>query len=130
MGVLLFILGALVPWIAHYPVKVFIDRLKGTTHVPKAEGVRVSPAIVGYFERYLAFILVVTNVEGTGTILVAWMAAKLAANWQRRDMGGEEEANAVIRANTLIALLTGTLSLLLGAFGGVIARCGLARYGL
>jgi ABC-type dipeptide/oligopeptide/nickel transport system permease subunit len=48
------------------------------------------------------------------------MAAKLAANWQRR-----EEADYGVRANTLIALMAGTLSLGIGVLGGLIARCAL-----
>jgi hypothetical protein len=125
MSVLLFIVGAAIPLAAHYPVEKFVSWLRDETEVSKAEGVRVSPAIIGIFERYLAFILVVFNVDGTATILVAWMLAKLAANWQRRNMGGDEATNAAVRANTLIALMAGTASLLLGALGGVIARLAL-----
>jgi hypothetical protein len=93
--------------------------------VPKAGGLRVPPAIIGYFERYLAFLVLVSGVSDAGTILAAWMVAKLAANWQRREMGEDEETNAVIRANTLIALMAGTVSLVLDALGGLIARYGL-----
>jgi hypothetical protein len=119
MKVLLFILGAAIP-LANFPVRLFVHWVRRRTGIDEPKYARVPPFILGTFERYLAFILVAAQVEGTATILVAWMAAKLAANWQRR-----EEADYGVRANTLIALMAGTLSLGIGVLGGLIARCAL-----
>lgn len=60
-----------------------------------------------------------TDVEQVGVILIAWTTAKLAANWQRR-----EKADREVRARTLVALLTGILSLGFGILGGAIAKYG------
>ena len=43
---------------------------------------------VDTFERTLAFVLVFFSVEQAMTVLIAWMAAKLAANWQRQTLTG------------------------------------------
>ena len=83
--------------------------------------VHVPSWILGIFERSLAFILVALAVPGTAIILIAWMAAKIAVNWQSRNKGSDEEV-AEIRTNTMIVVLGGTLSVHLGAMGGLIAR--------
>jgi hypothetical protein len=81
---------------------------------------KVPHLVIGTFERLLAFFLVwLVPAERAGIILLAWMTAKLAANWQRR-----EDADQEIRARTLIALITGTLSLSFGVVGGAIAKHG------
>ena len=85
--------------------------------------------ILGDFERLLAFGLVAFAVPQAGTALIAWLAAKLAANWRRRDAGDDSDEAAIIRANTFIALMAGVLSVILGAVGGLIAGYGLGNYG-
>ncbi|ODR95191.1 hypothetical protein AUC70_05645 [Methyloceanibacter stevinii] len=89
----------------------------------------VPSGLLGTFERALAFVLVAFAVPQTGTILIAWLAAKLAANWQRREGSGNDKEDAIVRANTFIALMGGVLSLGLGALGGLIAGYGLGNYG-
>jgi len=79
--------------------------------------------ILGIFERLLAFFLVAFTIPQTGPILIAWVLAKLAANWQRREPTGDEEKDAAVRSQTFIALMGGVLSIGLGAFGGLLARC-------
>jgi hypothetical protein len=72
----------------------------------------------------MAFLLFLFAVEGAGTILGAWIVAKLAANWQRRELPkGEGEESRLIRARTFRGLMTGILSLGIGMAGGSLARC-------
>ena len=82
------------------------------------------PEIVGTFERLLAFLLVTFTVAGTYAVLIGWMAAKLASDWQRQPITARttRKAARTIRAQTITALLAGTLSLGFGVAGGLIAR--------
>ena len=127
MSVLLFIVGLAVALLAHFPVDWFVRWLRRKSDVPPRElrQQAVPVSIVGTFERLLAFLLVYLNVEGAYAILIAWMVAKLAANWQRQLKSGNqdaEEADRENRAATYIALMAGTVSLIFGAIGGAIAR--------
>lgn len=79
--------------------------------------------VVGAFERTMAFLLFLFAVDNAATVLIAWMAAKLAANWQRRDLTDNERKSLWIRKRTFIALMTGVLSLAVGVAGGSMARC-------
>ena len=127
MGILLFILGLAVIWYPHYPVKWFYDWVRRESNLPERDendaNVSVPHRIIGTFERLLAFTLVAGNVEAAYTILLAWMAAKLAANWQRRPDAEGDLTSRDVRAATLVALMTGALSLAFGVLGGTIARC-------
>jgi hypothetical protein len=82
------------------------------------------PWITGTFERYFAFALVAAaGITATvGTVLVAWMGAKLIANWQRQPGEGPSLQSQIIRAHTLNALIAGTLSLSIGVASGWVAR--------
>jgi hypothetical protein len=124
MGVLLFILGLAVALGSQPIVKWFVQWVRTKSGVPiDREGEGVPPWIVGTFERLLAFALIFFDVEQALTVLIAWMAAKLAANWQRQTLAGDEsEADRKIRIYTLTALMAGTLSLAFGVLGGAIAR--------
>ncbi len=94
--------------------------------IPDDDIIDVPPWLVGVFERYLAFLLVALggDAKAVGTVLIAWIAAKLAANWQRQPGRGSELQDQIVRAHTLIALMTGTLSVLIGASAGWMARAG------
>jgi hypothetical protein len=83
----------------------------------------VPPWIVGVFERTMAFFLFLFAIEAAGTVLIAWMAAKLAANWQRRELTESERKSHWIRTRTFTALMAGVLSLAIGTAGGSASRC-------
>jgi hypothetical protein len=119
MGVLLFTLGLAVALFAHFPVKWFLDWVRRKSEVDPPTGKRVPNWITGTFERLLAFVLViaVSQIEQVTLILLAWLGAKLAANWQRAPY------DELARVYTISALMAGTLSVGLGVLGGVIARC-------
>jgi hypothetical protein len=87
--------------------------------------------ITGNFERLLAFVLVLFHIEGAYTLLALWLGAKLAASWHRlpsEPYGGTEEDDEKreysrqIRARTLCALIAGIVSVLIGAFAGLVVR--------
>ena len=50
----------------------------------------VPPWIVGSFERLLAFVLVMFDVQGAYTLLAIWTGAKLAASWHRFPVTSDE----------------------------------------
>ena len=124
MSVLLLIVGLAVALASQPIVKSFVHWVREMSGVPvEREGEGIPPWIVGTFERLLAFALILFNVEQAMTVLIAWMAAKLAANWQRQTLVGDNsEVDRKIRIYTLTALMAGTLSLGFGALGGAIAR--------
>lgn len=126
MSVLLFLLGLAIALGSNFVVKAFSDWVREKSQVPpKPNYPRVPSWVLGTFERLLAFVVVAFNIPQAGTIFIAWIAAKLAANWQRRDAKTDDREAAIIRASTFIALMSGVLSLALGSLGGYIARCGL-----
>jgi hypothetical protein len=127
MSVLLFIAGLVVALpLGHVVVKWFLDTVRKISDVPTDRpGAGVPNWIVGLFERTFAFGVVFTNVEGVYAVLGAWMAAKLALNWQRPSYNKDDpNAEWQVRVYGISALMAGTLSLSLGAIGGAIARCG------
>jgi hypothetical protein len=85
--------------------------------------------ITGYFERLLAFLLVVLHVEGAYTLIALWLGAKLAASWQRiptdihkGDDWKRREHSRQVRAGTLCALIAGIVSILIGVGAGLVVR--------
>jgi hypothetical protein len=89
--------------------KEWLIRKCGVRKLPPS----VPPWIIGAFERLVAFALVYFHVKDAPTILALWIGAKLAANWQRRDAGDKTEEARQLRARTFIALMVGTVSVLL-----------------
>jgi hypothetical protein len=129
VGGLLFVVGlAVATGLGHVLVEWFLTWVRKKSGVPfKASGDQVPNWITGAFERLLAFVLVVTvsEFQQVALILLAWMGAKLAANWQRQPFRGDgSAADQRLRIYTISALMAGTLSLAIGIAGGEIARRG------
>jgi hypothetical protein len=126
MSVLLFALGFALGVgivLANYPINRLVRWLRrisgvATTRSAKERGVPVF--IVGSFERLLAFVLVLFDILGAGTLLAAWIAAKLAASWQRYPVNEANEYGREYRAGTLIALMAGIVSVGLGCLVGLV----------
>lgn len=81
--------------------------------------------IIGTAERLMAFLIIASGFEvrDAGTIFLAWIGAKLAANWQRRDADKvDEEQSRIIRGRTLIALMASALSLGVAVLSGALTR--------
>jgi hypothetical protein len=116
--------------LGHVVVRYFLKFVRWMSGVPaEPRGKRVPNWITGLFERSLAFVLVVTitDMKEVGVVLLAWMTAKLAANWQRQPFKGDGGVkDQKLRVYTISALMAGTLSLGFGILGGLIARHGFA----
>ena len=125
MSFLLFIVGLAFTLWAHYPVKWFLAWVRTKSGVPPDRpGAGVPNWIVGAFERLFAFGVVLADVENAYAVLIAWMAAKLAANWQRPTVVGDSAVDREVRVYGISALMAGTLSLSLAVIGATIARLG------
>jgi hypothetical protein len=111
--------------VGHLLVGPFLTWVRANSDVdPKRPGREgVPPCITGLVERTLAFAVAFANVEGAYVVLIAWMTAKLALNWNRPGADVKEDERQV-RVYGISALLAGTLSLGIGVIGGLIARCG------
>ena len=85
--------------------------------------VGVPPFFTGNFERLLAFAVVVLRVGETTAfaLLAGWLGAKLAASWHRVPVKSDKRGRDM-RAGTLSALMTGIVSISLGALIGFGVR--------
>jgi hypothetical protein len=82
---------------------------------------RVSPKLTGVLERAFFCIAVGADIGGALTAMFAWLALKLAANWQARpDRGERLGINYYTFSDS--ALLAGMLSLLIAMLGGLFIR--------
>jgi hypothetical protein len=118
MHALRFLLGIVIVLLAYYPVDWFVAWLRnisGVTDWWNKTGVPVF--VTGTFERGLAFTVSFLALPDAGTILAAWMVAKLAAGWQRVEGDAQQ-----VQGGTLIALMAGIVSLAFGWFAGWLAR--------
>ena len=89
---------------------------------PKPKGKnapRGVPAILtGMIERLFFTVLVAFNVAGVAVAMIAWIALKLATNWNRNYWKKTSSA----RLYGFSALLAGLVSMLFAFLGGLIAR--------
>jgi len=120
-----FALGVVILLMMHYPMGWLVDWLRRKGKVEdapstKEEGLPVW--IVGSFERLLAFVLVLFDVPSAGTLLAAWIAAKLAANWQRYPSNEADKFGREYRVQTFVALVAGVVSVGLGCLVGLVIR--------
>jgi hypothetical protein len=102
--------------LGHFVVKKFLWWLShrlGAPRDPNAK--RTPPGLTGFLERVFFTIAVAVNATGVLPAMIAWLALKLAANWQYRD-----DINSVERTNyKFSAILAGLLSMLLAYIGGL-----------
>lgn len=121
------VLGAMLVLGAHWPICWFQRQLRLASEVPIKRKHAVPVQITGTFERVLAFTLVLfMGVEDAAPLLAAWLAGKLAANWQRQPIERvSPEAQRRIRANTLIALMCGVVSMAFAVLGAEVTRRGI-----
>lgn len=85
---------------------------------PKLKQPRVPAWITGAVERFVFSVLVALNVSGVAPAMVGWLALKMAANWNRKDLDDNPKA----RGFALSALLAGLVSMLFATVGGLICR--------
>lgn len=107
------LLGQLMTWIF---LRILRSWMGTPEKAPQALAKRVPPWLTGTIERLFFTVLVGTNVDGFPTAMMAWLALKLASNWNHRDVEGHPDA----RAFALSALLAGVVSMLCALLGGLI----------
>src|SRR2546428_461340 len=103
-------------------VPLFLYSVRGMLGLgekPKENIKRVPPWLTGAVERLAFAVFVGLELRGTATAMMGWLAIKLAANWNRKDM---ERVDAA-RPFSFTALLAGLISMVFAALGGMIA-CG------
>lgn len=108
----------------HFGTKWFHDLLNASAHLGDRDPKNRLPGwITGTFERLLTFGLVLWDFPDFQNVILAWLAAKLAANWQRPEPESASPAERqVYRTRALIAVMAGIVSIGFGYFGGVIAK--------
>ena len=115
--------GLVVAWPLGYLVVEWLIRILNRLCdlPPKPEGPAFPAWLLGLFERALAFVLVVAKRDQIAVVLIAWMAAKLAINWQRPVEQSAAQSEPERRIRGFITLIAGVVSLSFGILGGVIA---------
>jgi sterol desaturase/sphingolipid hydroxylase (fatty acid hydroxylase superfamily) len=78
---------------------------------------RVPPSLTGIVERLFFAVLVGFQISGAPTAMIAWIALKLATNWNNPKWNEAQK----FRAFAFRALLTGLVSMLCAFVGGMIA---------
>ena len=104
-------LGALCTW-------AFLKLLRKYVGLPQKakEGASVPAWLTGVVERLFFAVLVGLNVAGAPAAMVAWLALKLATNWNHPDWKDKPEA----RSYAFSALLAGLVSMLFALLGGLV----------
>jgi hypothetical protein len=85
------------------------------------ESLYLSSKLLGSIERLFFTTLVAFNVSGTATAMIAWIAIKMATDWQRILPRG---AKLWVRSLAFSALLGNMISLLFALIGGLICCLG------
>lgn len=111
-------------YVGHLVTECFLDYLhewmgysktKSFPPSPKSSRRSVPRELTGFIERLLFTILVGAGVEGVLTAMMAWLALKMASNW---NFPGKKSP----RPLAMSALLAGGISMLFAFFGGMIRR--------
>lgn len=113
--------GGVVTW-------MFVETLRKWMRLPRKPKTKgktaprgVPPFVTGAIERLFFSVLVAFSVEGFAAAMVAWLALKLATNWNRDFWKKTSSA----RLYGFSALLAGLVSMLFAFLGGLIAKGGL-----
>lgn len=107
------VFGQLFTWIFF---KILRNWMGTPDKSPPALTKRVPPWLTGTIERLFFTTLVGANIDGFPTAMMAWLALKLASNWNHSDVEGHPDA----RAFAISALLAGIVSMLCALLGGLI----------
>lgn len=109
----------------HWLVKRHIGLgTKPNPHIP-----RIPPKLTGIIERLIFFVILVAAPQDLATVaglMIAWLGLKVAANWQRYDPKDVPAAGT----HTLLALLTGVVSLAFAGLGAYVAICATGALGM
>jgi hypothetical protein len=109
--------------LGYFIVEAFLKWLSTRLGLPPDRSVpgdfekRTPVWVTGGLERFFFTIAVAVNIAGVLPAMIAWLAVKLAANWQTRvDTGGQRKNYA------FSALLGGFLSMLIAFVCGLLIR--------
>lgn len=101
----------------------FVNWLRHTKlGLPKRSDTVVPPPLTGSLERLFFTILVGLNVPGFPIAMMAWLAVKMATNWNRPTPTGGEPRD--VRLWSFSGLLGGLVSMLFALLGGFICQGG------
>lgn len=94
----------------------WLSRLLGVPRDP--HGKRTPPWLTGLLERVFFTIAVAVNAAGVLSAMMAWLALKLAANWQMRD-----DIPMADKTNyKFSSIVAGLLSMLIAYVAGLLIR--------
>ena len=102
---------------------LFLSMLRkniGLTEKPRSEDTpkRIPPWVTGTVERLVFTIFVGINAAAAPTAMIAWLALKLATNWNHPQWHSDPQT----RIFAFSALLAGLISLTCAYVGGLIAN--------
>ena len=103
------VLGELAVWL-------FLKALRRGWGAKPGSGRRIPGWLTGSIERLFFTVPIGANTSGVPAAMIAWLALKLAMNWNR---AGVPDAPAW-KAYAMSAALAGVLSMLFAAWGGFI----------
>ncbi len=113
------LVGGLVTW-------GFLKILRRYTRIPKSKpdpATRGVPAwLTGAIERLFFSLVVAFDLPGTTIAMIAWIAAKMAANWNRPTLDQPSSPEEAIQRarGSFTALTAGLVSMAFAAIGGLI----------
>ncbi len=113
--------GGLVTW-------GFLKILRGYTRIPKSNPDPATRGIPAWFtggvERLFFSLAVAFDLPGTTIAMVAWIVAKMAANWNRPTSDQSSDPKEAIRRarGSFTALLAGLVSMIFAMVGGLICN--------
>lgn len=125
----------LISWVAglvfslglgHWVAKSFLDWLRYTKLKLRRQKPgrlkSVPPELTGFLERLFFTVLVGLNVQGAPIAMMAWLALKMATNWNRPidNRSGRSQLRPLPWAFS--GLLGGLVSILFALLGGLICR--------
>ena len=109
-------------WLVTWPSLTLLRKWMRLPEKPKSQGKSkprgVPPTLTGMIERLFFSVLVAFSVEGFAAAMIAWLALKLATNWNRDFWKKTSSA----RLYGFSALLAGLVSMLFAFLGGLIAK--------
>jgi hypothetical protein len=107
-------------------VPTFQRCLEFRVRLPRRDdGIRIPPSLTGHIERLLFTLIVAFDISGTAPAMIAWVALKMAANWNSPEAQlegtGEKPTAREVLNRRFSALLTSAVSLIVVVIGGTIA---------
>lgn len=109
--------------LGHIIVRPFLEWLRERLGLPTREwpSYRVYPELTGFLERLFFTLFVGLDAGGPGTTMMAWLALKMAATWNKGSADNVGEQRDVEITYAFTALLAGLVSMGFALVGGLVA---------